>query len=864
MIKVAVEDVNHRKSTRRTKFSRANVTNNAFPRLYTENGVFCQNNTIDAIQHWDRIAEDTNAAYDKALDAFCELCLNANQSVISTQCSFLVENVDKVRDANSLMNSIKYRNSRLKTKIATKINNKISGVNDTIQNSISNLSQTLHKAGTGSTAGVAKSTQVSESFIDECFDKIYTKARQAKECDRILENYSKIARSFNVNEIVRCISNKNDIYQAVVDITECVDQFNIGFKSKYNAALETSLYALNTNHIYCDKSKIIEAVTDYFIFNYGLTESQIGDIRKLSTSSVLYESSDFDDSDYLWQTSVTDDNTSMDYIEPDEYSDGLAMVSESLKKTLNDKKNELKHEYKDAKKDVRAVNKMVKKNARHGNPEEQRDEEIKAMVDDFRKQCTKNKDDKDRKSAVVQLKALITKIFTRSPAQIIYELPSIFGIIRGSFIVTIFSVNPILGIITLITDQCIKMTLTRKQMEKVIKAYENEISSCNNRLDKVKDSDEKDRLTKYRDKLKEDLEKLREYDRSNYTEEENDERNAYDYDDDFDGDDDFDFDDDDEWGDLDFDEGAIRTMAAIVVTEQLMTSISETLIDDDIDGIVCDNIFKLPNEDLDTAADFAITVPVLHERDRLCEAMIQQKDLIYTHENMTVEDRKRIDCLNENIYKIRNAGGTTAPTTLKESICYLKAIQEILNIEGQEEYVTEMDFSNTLKLAVDNMKRSAVKLSDKEKKISSDIDVTVNQFSKSLQTAMMNGNREAVIKGKVIPSASKCIKLALVTGAAWAINPAIAVIGALGTFACMKKMQKKERQLVIDDIEIELKMCERYIQQAENENDLKKVRELEKTQRTLERQLQRIRYKMNVEYGESTPSSTYRPGGDRD
>jgi hypothetical protein len=63
-------------------------------------------------------------------------------------------------------------------------------------------------------------------------------------------------------------------------------------------------------------------------------------------------------------------------------------------------------------------------------------------------------------------------------------------------------------------------------------------------------------------------------------------------------------------------------------------------------------------------------------------------------------------------------------------------------------------------------------------------------------------------------------------------------------------MQKKERQLVLDDIDLELKMCERYIKAAEDKGDLKKVREYEKLQRTLIRQKQRLQYRMLTIYNQ--------------
>ena len=59
--------------------------------------------------------------------------------------------------------------------------------------------------------------------------------------------------------------------------------------------------------------------------------------------------------------------------------------------------------------------------------------------------------------------------------------------------------------------------------------------------------------------------------------------------------------------------------------------------------------------------------------------------------------------------------------------------------------------------------------------------------------------------------------------------------------------------LGLNDIEIELKMCERYLRQAEEKNDMEAIRQIEITQRNLERQRQRIKYKMHVIYNQRTP-----------
>ena len=55
--------------------------------------------------------------------------------------------------------------------------------------------------------------------------------------------------------------------------------------------------------------------------------------------------------------------------------------------------------------------------------------------------------------------------------------------------------------------------------------------------------------------------------------------------------------------------------------------------------------------------------------------------------------------------------------------------------------------------------------------------------------------------------------------------------------------------MIIDEIEIELEMCKKYSEIAESKNDMKALKQLLTIQRNLQRQLQRIKYKMKVELG---------------
>lgn len=829
---IAFNDISKRIRNRGVKSIGAALT----PRLYTEHNVFCTNNAVYAIMNWENLAENSNEAFNKALDIFEDVCINENASTIRKCASCLIENVDKVRDAGQLERSIKIRSGRLNNKISTNVSKKYDPVNNAIKNSIAAINKTLASKGVSVDNSTTKSTE--ESFnllLDEC--------KKIKECDRIIENYSKISKRFNIDKIISEVNNYNDIYLAVVEIAKCIDTYSIPFKNKYSHALEASYYALNKCNMNYPSEKIVEAVTDYFIFSSVLTEQDIVSIKEVMNISVLFEQEDFDPIvDYLYDDEEEDEIFGFSSYEENVASDLIGMYCSPLHEdevSLKDMKKAARAK----KRELRKAARDLKRAAKQGNPDERLDRKTKEEIDKFRKECAK---DPDNKNNIVRLKALVSGIFTKSPEQIVFELPNFFVIIRTLLVVGSAAINPILGLLTFITSKIIGLSLSRKQTEKIVKAYQNEIDSIKAKLEKAKDEDTKENLQKYLDELNKDYAKIKEYENNLYSEDENYDRDTST---EYNGEDDDDFDDFDDWDDFDFEEAA-----SIVYISDMMESISEGLIDDNVEGIIFKNLYKLDNDCIDSLTDFSITVPIILEKDRLCETLMNYRDNLREASN-NVSDYIRIDCLNENIQKLKEDTNVYATSNNLRGIrCYLACLNEMVNMNASEDYIMEMNFSNTLKLAIDRLKKTAVKLKDKDKQISNSIDVAVNNVSKGMETALMNDNREAVIKGKILPSASKCIKIACTLGVTWAINPAIAVIGAIGGFACSKKLKAKERQLVLDDIDIELKMCERYIKQAEDDNDLKKVRDLEIIQRNLQRQQQRIKYKMHVVYNQNVPN----------
>jgi hypothetical protein len=155
---------------------------------------------------------------------------------------------------------------------------------------------------------------------------------------------------------------------------------------------------------------------------------------------------------------------------------------------------------------------------------------------------------------------------------------------------------------------------------------------------------------------------------------------------------------------------------------------------------------------------------------------------------------------------------------------------------------------NTIQLYLLGLKAKMKDMSTKEKEISRNLDNNFRRLVKGMKDALISDRREAIIKGSVIPSFSKCIKIAiglagmgLITG-----NPLVPLLSAVGGFAISKRLTQKERILLLDEIETELEVLEKEISMAESKNQLKKYRALLKYKKDLQRQYQRIRYNIRV------------------
>lgn len=155
---------------------------------------------------------------------------------------------------------------------------------------------------------------------------------------------------------------------------------------------------------------------------------------------------------------------------------------------------------------------------------------------------------------------------------------------------------------------------------------------------------------------------------------------------------------------------------------------------------------------------------------------------------------------------------------------------------------------NDIKLALEGLKKKVKDADAKVQNMSRQADAQFAIFSKNLKNAFVSDRREAIIKGSVIPSFSRCVKIGIGLIGLGIIGqgPLLPAIAAIGSFAVSKNLTRKERVLLLDEIETELEVIDREIQIADSKNQMKKLRALLNTKKNLQRQYQRIKYNTRI------------------
>ena len=917
---------------------------------------------------------------DTMMDLFDALGEVGTESQIRKYGALIMnEYVSKTRDASETLKYMKQKLGRAKSKITTKIQNNfddlwdatnstIGSAKDNFKTNTEPYKNAIANAKTRAKQAGKKLAPKKEEAVIAAYEAMVEQATKIVSVDRILENYNKLSKRFNIDRIIQENTVCNDVADTCVEVCNLVDTYDMPVKARYNTALETVWYGLHKNGFTFNESEVVTTISDFYMASGG---------NSFACKSILEASMVFDKGDYMGDIDViteeepeedypVDEGTILEvkyendkgekvpkkcpkcgadvkvffrgepvfvcsnkdcdtyygtvpfkenysymvegklsakdrkkiadkdygipskrkYPMPDEShvrsaiqmfnhvdSADEAELARNIKKKIKQygmsvdvgKENRFSKYYKAANENgvlTAQVREFATNNSGYPINEitEKEDSDFKKILNDYK---VSNDADKPNK-----LMTLVRKLYSLSPENIIDGTPSLLKYVRGILVIGGFAINPVIGVIAFIADQVTKAHMNKEEAYQMREAFKNEIRSTQKKIDNTKSATTRENLEKYNESLLAAYKKIDEYYESTLTDKELDAK--YDAADDDDistmgggefGDaeldafekmfgDDFDMDDD--FGDLDDMDGFEESGKFVVLMGHLIDAYNEGGCEEkSFDQHKCKKMIRMNPSIVGDLAKVSDKYPTIISKHDLANAIDDvRSDIQIGAVRINMIERYELNNTYDEIMRSRD---TIIETTdifqeakrFAAGIEISKALNEIYSTCTYYSPLTEASFTNSLKLAGEKLKKGIQKAADADKTISKNIDSSMSAFTRAAERAMTNDRRDAIIKGSVIPSASKVIKGAIMAGAAWLVlGPAVAVIGVLGYLGVSKKLNDKQRKALIDEIEIELKMCQKYIDLAESKNDLKALKKLYTIQRELEKQRGRIKYRI--------------------
>lgn len=624
--------------------------------------------------------------------------------------------------------------------------------------------------------------------------EMYGTLSNAIQCDRVLKNHDMISKRFNIDSFIREHTYyKEDIDDVIYELCSFIDTYKLGLDSKYSIALEEAKFIFSKHHIDIPERQIFEDVTDYFLVNHLNKDD--------SKRAILH----------IMET-VTEKNRFIG-----EESSYLTELADSMNDVVEE-----------------SVESLLENSMK---------DKCKLLVDKFK--LLPDKSEAALRNLITNLLVVNKENNTIDGTKNALSIVFYFTVVVGSF-----SVGVIPGLFAIMATKTINMVAERSYYTKTLQVWYKHRDSVARKMSNCKDQEKKKKMEEYLKDIDKTISKLEDHSDSLRGD---DEKKSWDtrpknYSGKSD-DDDFDF-------DIKFDEEAKIYAEDIGIIAECMGNITwdkdkvqNTLFASDI-------ITEMQTKDIDYLTEFCVKYPGMIDEDRFIEALEYANKL--ASKNLVFENYDRVNCYNENITKLKDskAKDPIEKVTKKE----LTSDDVFSDINGMYEYtkninsyvscINELSLTSNLTLAMNKLSNTVSDLSDKEKIVSRSIDAACRILQHNVERAFTMENREAVIRGDILPPASKVIKLAAVSGIAAFVHPALAVIILLGRFAMNAKIRTKERQLVLDELDVELKMIDKYIADADEKKDYKKEKELLLIKKKLEAQHSRLKYKCKFEWAE--------------
>lgn len=820
---INIHDIHKRlKAINRATSPRQDFVNEA----YAETTRIALENSIprDLMKTIETVTRNTNPlVLESVLDLFDALYEHGTTGQLVKMANYICEEaVPKVRDAKETNTNLKRKLGRLKSKLTTKVSGNIEDAQATVLGKIHAAGNNFKKNTAAIKDNVNKGLhpmKKNEAYI-ECYENIVSALSKMQDCDRILENYNMLSRRYNLEKIIIENTRMNDYQDTIHELAKLIDTYDMPNIVKFNTLIETAWYGFENNGIEYDKKKMLEYASDYFL----MKPNGYKDCMAIFENTVIFKPEDLPEGMQVLTEINPEDNP------PEGVFQTIDHINDEIRDSLTEG----------------ALPKIVTEGV-----------DFNKIFSDFKKQDTENKESK--------LMMLVRKLYTKNVSNIVDETPNFLNWIRVVLVLGTGAINPILLAVAAIGDIFARLHFERSETEKMIKCFEAEIKKTDAKIKSCKNEEEIQRLKAYKKSCNDAKKKIEDYYDRMLSEKELDAK--YSGSDDLDSFDDIkaditDSDDDDmddlDWGDDDdFLESAVDTIS-------IVGNIADSLPNfDHLERNILTNIDVFNAEDLDSLAKLSVTFPDVWSPELMESVFMAQLSKIRKGKVLfeNALERYRVTNACEIGLDYIRSGERETPNTIGSYVSEFallaeaaNALEMIIDTHKNKNLMVEASFMNTLKMAGEKLKKTMTKLSDKDRTISRNVDVSLSQFKKGIENSLTNESREAVIKGSVLPSASKIIKLAITSGALYLVNPAVAVITCLGYLGLSAKHKIKERQMVLDEIEIELKMCEKYIDIAESKNDMKSLKQLLTIQRNLQRQQQRIKYKMKVDFNQNPNS----------
>lgn len=716
---------------RQLELSKMRKTSDNYAGLYnivSENHNMTQAETV--FKNILELDSNIDTAIMKSVDLLLELYKYNDPVVVNKHRQKVLESITKVRDANQFKNYLQRKMALHKGRVKNKVSNIVDKVHNDIKNGAKTAASNIASAVPGS------SGDGGEQAAHETLNMMYKVACENVTYDRIIKNYEKIGKRFDIDKIViEKVFTKDDAVRETARICKLIDTYNMSSINKFKVATENYLFVLSKNACPYNTVDIVEAAADYFLLN----------------------------------------------------SDDKELYSVALESTLNDMANYNPFGSSDISKIVDKINKP-------------KETDLDEVID-----FNTNRMD----AYIAQFKHVPTHSeFVR----MIETLPNVVGMKTY-----INHMDIIFDTLNMINDDTTQYFITLlKFNEALLSCYEGK-----DKVDLIKsllaiyeqyankiDKDIVDRMRLLVDNINESV-----------------------------------------------DESLITLPAKI---DMLLESL-ESLAEKDANSLIEESFDRFSLDDIDgitqlTKLDPSVIKPSGYQtvlKDTLRTARRKQYK--------TFEDYEKIDCIKDNLNKLKNIDDSSdEDMSLDEAIISTKVKEACVNsLYDFTKYPTtlkEMNIVNTIAMASEKVKAKLSDVSADVSNLSRQFDAQMDQLKGVVNTKDLESeNREAVIAGNILPKASRIIKLAITAGVGYFINPAISVIVVLGYLGMSLDAQSKERRKVLEEIELELEMTNRYLKKAEDDGSLEKQRELLKIKKKLESQKARLMYNMAFKHGEALP-----------